>query len=309
MGELIDEEHPLVGFVDDAGNDPFVGQRPELGMAAVRVVPNIPEELRFGRAGGHQERVPVEPDEDLARALVLEGTPALERPLVEDLDLLARPLVRDDLLDAGAQTGRPDGLLRVSSGAHRELEDPPHEVAERVAAARDARRHLFHVPAARAVSLGRRGVEAAPRAPVAEAFGDRRWGVGREDQLALDGPGRLPLPVYLFPRDDLDAGALGVLRVVDDPELGPRALQVEREGLRRHRFPDAGGADEQEVAPLVRRDPGDLDRLLLADDPFEGVGRDVDVLGGRDLVQGRRSAVSTLVCRSRHGREGKCSGG
>ena len=91
MGELVDEEHPLVGLVDDAGNDPLVGQRPELGMAAVRVVPDVPEELRLGRAGGHQERVPVEPDEHLARALVLERPPALERPLVEDLDLLARP--------------------------------------------------------------------------------------------------------------------------------------------------------------------------------------------------------------------------
>src|SRR5208282_6554947 len=143
-------------------------------------------------------RVAVQLDEDLARALVLERTSALERPLVEHLDLVARPLVGDDLLHAGAQAGRADRLLRIPARAHRELEDPAHEVTERVATPGDSRRRLFHVSAARAVALGGLRVEVAARASVAEPLGDRGRGFRRRDQFPFDGAGRLPFAIDLL---------------------------------------------------------------------------------------------------------------
>ncbi len=274
-------------------------------MTAVGVVPHVSQELCLGGAGRHQERVAVETNEDLAGTLVLERSAPLERPLVEDLDPVARALVRDDLLDALAKPGRADRLLRVSSRAHRELEDPADQVAERVPAPGDAGGHLLHVAAARAVPLGRQRVEAAPRAAVTESFGDRHGGLGRCDQLALHRAGRLPFLVDLLPRDDLDARSLGVLRVVDHPELRPGTVEVQRQRLRGHRFPDARRADQEEVTVLVGRDPSDLDRLLLADHAVERVGRDVDVLGGFDLVERGGSSVSGVVRGDRHGTPGK----
>ncbi len=306
--KFVDEEHPLVRLVHDARYHALVRQGPELRMAPIRVVANVPEQLRLGRSGRHQEGVPVELDQDLARALVLELASALERPLVEHLDLVARPFVGNDLLHPGLEAGRSDRFLRVPTGAHGELEDPADEVTERVAAARDPGRRLLHVPAARAVALGRERVEAASRASVAEPLGDGRRSFRGRDQLPFDRPGRLAFVVDLLPGDHFDAGSFGVLRVVDDAQLGPRSLEVEREGLRGHRLPDAGRTDEQEVPSLVGRDASDLNRLFLADDPLEGVGRDVDVLGGAHLVERCRSAVGAVARRGRHGRVRKRGG-
>src|SRR5208282_4165424 len=113
-------------------------------------------------------------------------------------------------------------------------------------------------------------VEVAARASVAEPLGDRGRGFRRRDQFPFDGAGRLPFAIDLLPGDHLDTGSLGVLGIVDHAELGPGPFEVERERLGRHRLPAPRGTDEQEVAMLIGGDAGDLDRLLLADDPFEG---------------------------------------
>src|SRR5690348_2766103 len=130
--ELVEEEDPLVRFVDRARDYPLVRERAELRVAAVRIVPDVPEKFRLGSAGRHDERVAVEFDEDLAGTLLLEVPSALERSLVEDLDLVAGPFVGDNLLHAVLEVRRPDGLLGVSPRADRKLEDPADEVAERI---------------------------------------------------------------------------------------------------------------------------------------------------------------------------------
>src|SRR5437879_9417161 len=57
-------------------------------------------------------------------------------------------------------------------------------------------------------------------------------------------------------------------------------------GLGDHGLPRAGGSDEEEVAPLVRGDPGELQRLLLADHTFQRVVRARDLRGGLEVVEG-----------------------
>src|SRR5256714_4636545 len=61
---------------------------------------------------------------------------------------------------------------------------------------------------------------------------------------------------------------------------------MEGKGLGDHGLPRAGGSDEEEVAPLVRGDPGKLHRLLLADHAFQRVVRDRDTRGGLEVVEG-----------------------
>ena len=53
------------------------GLRPELRMAAVRVVPDIAEELGLARPGRQDERRPIDLHEDLARALLLQLSAAV----------------------------------------------------------------------------------------------------------------------------------------------------------------------------------------------------------------------------------------
>jgi hypothetical protein len=108
MRELVDEEHALVRLVDRSRDHAFVGQRAQLRMASIRVVAYVAEQFGLAGTRGHEERVPVQFDQHLPGALLLEGPAPFERPLVEDLDLFTGPFVRHDLLGAVPEPGRPN---------------------------------------------------------------------------------------------------------------------------------------------------------------------------------------------------------
>src|SRR5207249_11689193 len=95
--KFVNEQDPLVGFVDRAGDDPVVRLSAELRMATVWVVTDVPEQLRLARTGREDERPSRDRDEHLTRALLLDLSTLFEGLLVEHADHVARPLVDDDL--------------------------------------------------------------------------------------------------------------------------------------------------------------------------------------------------------------------
>src|SRR5207245_1950510 len=129
--KFVDEEDPLVGFVDRAGDDPVVRLSAELRMATVWVVTDVPEQLRLARPGREDERPSRDRDEHLARALLLDLSTLLEGLLVEHADHVARPLVDDDLFLAELLPRRRPTIPALQLGK-RHLEDAAAEVAERI---------------------------------------------------------------------------------------------------------------------------------------------------------------------------------
>ena len=97
LREFVDEQDALVGLVNRPRDDAVVGLRPELGMASVRIMPDVPEELRLARPRGEDERPPGDRDEDLPRALLLHLAALLEGLLIEHADHVPGALVDDDL--------------------------------------------------------------------------------------------------------------------------------------------------------------------------------------------------------------------
>src|SRR6267378_7706552 len=73
---------------------------------------------------------------------------------------------------------------------------------------------------------------------------------------------------------------------------------MEGQGLGDHRLPRTGGSDEEEVAALVRGDPRELHRLVLADDTLQRVVRNRDLGGRLEVVEGK-SLVRREQLRSR----------
>src|SRR5207247_4530221 len=80
------EQDALVGLVDRPRDDAVVGLRPELGMASVRIVPDIPKELGLAGSRREDERPPGDRDEDLPRALLLHLAALLKGLLIENAD-------------------------------------------------------------------------------------------------------------------------------------------------------------------------------------------------------------------------------
>ncbi len=66
---------------------------------------------------------------------------------------------------------------------------------------------------------------------------------------------------------------------------------MQRQGLGDHRLARARWPDEEEVTSLLRGDPGEGDRLVLADDPLERIVRDQDLRGVVEVPE-----VESLVC-------------
>src|SRR6267378_7300750 len=62
---------------------------------------------------------------------------------------------------------------------------------------------------------------------------------------------------------------------------------MEGQGLGDHRLPRTGGSHEEEVAALVRGDPRELHRLVLADDTLQRVVRNRDLGGRLEVVEGK----------------------
>src|SRR5207244_9084523 len=153
-------------------------------------------------------------------------------------------------------------------------------------------------PALRAHPVRRRGIGPAMDALVSETLRDVDRRLLRIDQISL-GPGEAVLVRQdLVPLLHLDERALRVLGVVDDPDLFRDRRQMEGQGLGDHGLPRAGGSDEEEVTPLVRGDPGELHRLILADHAFQRVVRDRDLRGRLEVVEGE-SLVGREQLRSR----------
>jgi len=61
---------------------------------------------------------------------------------------------------------------------------------------------------------------------------------------------------------------------------------MKRERLSDHRLARPGGADEEEVAALGRRDAGEVDGFVLADHTSERVMRDLHLRGAVDVLKG-----------------------
>src|SRR5437870_12248598 len=74
---------------------------------------------------------------------------------------------------------------------------------------------------------------------------------------------------------------------MDDSDFFRDGWQVEGEGLGDHRLARAGRADEQEVPTLVRRDPREGNRLVLAHDSLQRVVRDRDLRRRLEVVKGK----------------------
>src|SRR2546428_412646 len=272
-----------MGFVDRARDDAVVRLRAELRMAAVRIVADISEEFRLARPRREDERPSRDRDEDLSRALLLDLAALLERLLVKYADHVSRPLVDDDLFLAELLPGRRHAIPALEL-RERDLEEAPEQAAERMADVRRGRR--LWSAALRAHATGRRRIRPAVDALVAEPLRDvdgRFFGI---DEI----PFRARKPVLLL-QDlvalfDFDEGPFRILRIVHDSDLFRHRRQMEGEGLGDHRLARAGRADQQEVPPLIRGDPGERDRLVLADDPLQRIVRDRDLRGRLKVVEG-----------------------
>ena len=123
MGQLVDEEHPVVRLVDRPGDDAFVGKGPELRVTAVPVPWRTSPRSSVSLA-------PVAITNDVRSSFTStfrglcfwSARRCFEGPLVEDLDAVAGPFVGHDLLHPVLETGRADGFLRVPARVHGELE-------------------------------------------------------------------------------------------------------------------------------------------------------------------------------------------
>src|SRR5438445_667734 len=252
-------------------------------MASVRIMPHVSEELRLARPGGEDERPSGDRDEDLPRALLLHLATLLEGLLIEDADHVPRALVDDDLFLPELLARRRHTIAAAELGEG-DLEDAAQEIAERIPGV--SLRGRLGPPAFRAHPVRRRGIGPAMDALVSETLRhiDRR--LLRIDQVPLGAGEAVLVRQDLVPLLHLDEGALRVLGVVDDPDLFRDRRQMEGKGLGDHGLPRAGGSDEEEVAPLVRGDPGELHRLILTDHAFQRVVRDRDLRGRLEVVEG-----------------------
>src|SRR5437870_1297271 len=272
-----------MGFVDRARDDAVVRLRTELRMAAVRIVADISEDFRLARPRREDERPSRDRDEDLSRALLLDLAALLERLLVKYADHVSRPLVDDDLFLAELLPGRRHAIPALEL-RERDLEDAAEQVAERIADVRLGRR--LWSAALRAHAIGRRRIRPAVDALVAEPLRDvdgRFFGIDEIPFRAREPVLLLQDLVALF---DFDEGPFRILRIVHDSDLFRHRRQMEGEGLGDHRLARAGRADQQEVPPLIRGDPGERDRLVLADDPLQRIVRDRDLRGRLKVVEG-----------------------
>src|SRR5437870_600662 len=253
-------------------------------MATIRIVTHVAEQFCLARPRREDERPPGDRDEDLAGALLLHLSTLLERLLVEHSDHVARPLVNDDLFLAELLPGRRHAVPALEL-RERDLEDAAEQVAERIPDIRLGGR--LRSPALRAHAVRRRGVRPAVDALVAEPLRhvDRRF--FRIDQVAFGAREPILLLQDLVPLLHLDQGPFRVLRIMDDSDFFRDGWQVEGEGLGDHRLARAGRADEQEVPTLVRRDPREGNRLVLAHDSLQRVVRDRDVRRRLEVVKGK----------------------
>src|SRR6266849_1816026 len=270
-------------FVDRAGDDAVVRLRAELRMTTVRVMADVSEEFGLARSGREDERSSGDRDEDLAGALLLDLAALLERLLVEHADHVARPLVDDDLFFPELLPSRRDAIPALKL-RERDLEDAAEQVAERIADVRLGGR--FRSPAFGAHAVGRRRVRPAVDALVAEPLRDVDGCLLRIDEVAF----RAREPV-LFLQDlvallDFDERPLRILRIVYHSNLFRDRWEVEGEGLADHRLARSRWADKQEVPALIRGDPRERDRLVLADDPLQRIVRDRDLRGRLEVVEG-----------------------
>ena len=205
-----------MGLVDRAGDHPVVRLGAELRVSAIRIVPDVTEQLRLARARREDERTPRDRDEHLPRALLLDLAALLERLLVEDSNHVARSLVHDDLFLAELLPRRGDAVAPAEL-RERHLEDAPQEVSERIADVALGRR--LRPAALRAHPVRRRGIGPAVDALVAESFRDvdrRLLGVDQVAFRAREAALVRQDVVLLF---DLDEGPLRILRIVDDADL------------------------------------------------------------------------------------------
>src|SRR5436853_782501 len=283
LREFVDEQDALVGLVDRPRDDAVVGLRPELGMASVRIMPDVPGELRLGRPGGKEDRPPGGRDEELARALLPHLAALLTGLLVEHADHVPGALVDDDLFLPELLARRRHAIAAAELGEG-DLEDAAKEIAERIPGVSLRRR--LGPPALRAHPVRWRGIGPAMDALVSETLRhvDRR--LLRVDQVSLGASEAALVRQHLVSLLHLDEGALRVLGVVDDPDLFRDRRQMEGQGLGDHGLPRARGSDEEEVAPLVRGDSGELHRLILADHAFQRVVRDRDLRRRLEVVEG-----------------------
>src|SRR2546427_5519970 len=282
--KLVDEQDALVGFVDRTRDDAIVRLGAELRMAAVRIVTDVPEQFRLARPRREDERPAGDRDEHFAGALLLHLPTLLERFLVEHADHVARPLVDDDLFFAELLPGRRHAVPALEL-CERDLEDAAEQVPERIPDVRLGGR--FRSAALRAHSVRRRGVRPAGDALVAEPLRhvDRRF--FRIDQVAFGAREPILFLQHLVLLLHLNQRPFRVLRIVDDPDLFRHGRQVEGESLGNHRLARAWWADEQEMPTLVRGDPRERDRFVLADDPLQRIVRNRDVRRRLEVVQGK----------------------
>src|SRR2546428_11202525 len=281
--KLVDEQDSLVGFVDRTRDDAIVRLGTELRMAAVWIVTDVPEQFRLTRPRREDERPAGDRDEHFAGALLLHLSTLLERLLVEHADHVARPVVGDDLFFAELLPGRRHGVPAVEL-CERDLKDPAKQVPEVVPDVRLGGR--LRSPALGAHSVRRRGVRPAVDALVAEPLRhvDRRF--FRIDQVAFGARKPILLLQDLVLLFHFDQRPFRILGIVDDSDLFRDGRQVEGEGLGDHRLARARGADEQEMPTLVRGDPRERDRLVLADDPLQRIVWNRDVHRGVEVVEG-----------------------
>ena len=282
MGDLVDEQNAFVRLVDGTGDDPLVSGGAELLVPSVGIVAHVAQELRLGCSGGEDERVPVQLDEHLLAGGALELPALVEGLLVQHADLVPGALEDHDLLLAVAGAGRMDLLLAGGDLGHRDLEHPAQDVLKRVAAA--SHLHLA-LAAVGAGEVGGQGVLPALLAPVPQVLGHIGRGILGLQQDTNGLGADVLLLLDLLGIEDLQERPLGVLGVLDDPDLLPRLRKVHGQGAGDHGLACSGGSDKEEVPPLLRRYLGELDGLLLPQDPVQRVGGDEDLLGGLHALQ------------------------
>src|SRR5881296_1211649 len=272
-----------MGFVDRTRDDAIVRLGTELRMATIRIVTHVAEQFCLARPRREDERPPGDRDEHLARTLLLHLPTLLKRLLVEHSDHVARPLVDDDLFLAELLPGRRHAVPALEL-RERDLEDAAEQVAERIPDIRLGGR--LRSPALRAHAVRRRGVRPAVDALVAEPLRhvDRRF--FRIDQVAFGAGEPILLLQDLVPLLHFDQGTFRILRIMDDSNLFRDRWQVQGEGLGDHRLARARRADEEEMPPLVRGDPRERDRFVLADDPLQRIVRNRDLGRRVEVVEG-----------------------
>src|SRR3989449_643235 len=281
--KLVEEQDALVGFVDRTRDDAIVRLGTELRMAAVWIVTDVPEQFRLTRPRREDERPAGDRDEDLPGALLLHLPTLLERLLVEHADHVARPLVDDDLFLAELLPGRRHAVPALEL-CERDLEDAAEQVPERIPDVRLGGR--LRSPALLAHAVRRRGVRPAVDALVAEPLRhvDRRF--FRIDEVAFGAREPILFLQHLVLLLHLNQRPFRILRIVDDPDLFRHGRQVEGESLGNHRLARPWWADEQEMPTLVRGDPRERDRFVLADDPLQRIVRNRDLRRRVEVVEG-----------------------